>query len=117
MARTKVADEADLQDQGSKVIVDIEGAEIAVFNIEGEYYGLLNYCPHQSGPLCEGNLDCDVKLGEDGWTWNLTEERLIACPWHNWRFNVTDGQSVVTNQYSVPTYDVEVDDGEVYVLQ
>ena len=35
---------------------DHRGPAIAVFNIKGEYFGLLNRCPHQGAALCKGPL-------------------------------------------------------------
>ena len=40
---------------GSRKIVDVDGRSIGVFNVGGEYFALLNRCPHQGGPLCHGN--------------------------------------------------------------
>ena len=34
----------------------MNGRPIAVFNIKGEFFGLLNRCPHQGAALCEGPL-------------------------------------------------------------
>ena len=35
-------------------LVTIEGREIGVFNVHGEFYALRNRCPHQGGALCKG---------------------------------------------------------------
>ncbi len=78
----------DELDESEHVIVDIEEREIAVFNLEGEYYGLLNYCVHQSGPACEGRLTGEVVEDEDG---ELSYERdgeFVCCPWHGWEFDI-----------------------------
>ena len=39
---------------GSHQVVTIGGRQIGIFTISGEFYGLPNVCPHQTGPLCEG---------------------------------------------------------------
>ena len=41
---------------GTRKIVDVAGRQIGVFNIKGEFFALRNRCPHQGGPLCEGQL-------------------------------------------------------------
>jgi hypothetical protein len=35
---------------GSHQVVTIGGRQIGIFNINGEFYGLPNVCPHQTGP-------------------------------------------------------------------
>ncbi len=54
----------------------VAGREIAVFNLEGEFYAIENTCPHRGGSLGHGLLD-----GEE-----------VICPWHQWRFNVKTGR-------------------------
>ena len=34
----------------------LDARPIAIFNIKGEFFGLLNRCPHQGAALCEGPL-------------------------------------------------------------
>ena len=41
---------------GGRKLVTVRGRPIAVFNLGGEFFGLLNRCPHQGGSLCEGAL-------------------------------------------------------------
>ena len=41
---------------GQRKLVTIRGRQIAVFNLDGEFFGLFNRCPHQGGPMCEGIL-------------------------------------------------------------
>lgn len=113
--RHKVADEADLG-EGARAFVEVGGVEIAVFNVEGEYYAVANYCVHQGGPLCEGELTGRYGMADDGWSWTYDPtEKNVVCPWHGWKFDVTTGRSPDDDRYAAPTYDVEVDDGVVYV--
>ncbi len=44
----------------------MHGREIGVFNIGGEYFALLNRCPHQGGALCKGTLIGLVTSHEPG---------------------------------------------------
>ena len=34
----------------------VNGREIGIYNLGGEYFALLNRCPHEAGPLCRGNV-------------------------------------------------------------
>jgi Rieske [2Fe-2S] domain len=42
---------------GTRKFLTVDGRPIAVFNIKGEFFGLLNRCPHQGAALCEGAAD------------------------------------------------------------
>lgn len=112
----KIADETELSEDGTRVIEEIKGTEIAVFKIDGEYHAVANYCPHIAGPLCEGKVMGRLEGGSRGWDTNYDdEENVIVCPWHGWQFDITTGKSCQSRKYAVPTYDVTVEDGEVFV--
>ena len=116
--RIEVANVADFDGDNSRVLVDIKGREIAVFFHDGEYYAVANYCIHQAGPLCEGALTGNTTTKEDGWDWEYdTNRRYISCPWHGWTFDIESGENVNDGTYAVPTYDLEVDDGTIYLIQ
>jgi len=115
MTRTahRIADVEELSD-GERVIEEIEGREIAVFRLGEEYYALANYCVHQAGPLCEGDVKGRMTRNETEWRYD-DERRCVVCPWHGWAFDVTTGTNIQDDSYAVPTYDVEVRDGGVFV--
>ncbi len=118
MERHLVADTNDLDEDGERVITEIDGQEIAVFRIDGDYHALPNYCIHQSGPLCEGELTGHMTVGEDNWEWKYDfSEDIITCPWHGWKFDVTTGKNIKDERYVVPTYDVEVENDQIYVIR
>ena len=33
--------------EGGHAVVNIEGREIGIYQVNGEYHAILNYCPHQ----------------------------------------------------------------------
>lgn len=114
----EVASLDQFADNGARVIVDIEGIEVAVFRIDGEFHALGNFCVHQGGPLCEGGVSGRITTSDDGWEWYYEEdEKYVHCPWHGWIFDITTGKNVDADQYRVPTYDVEIDDETVYVVR
>ena len=41
---------------GTRKFLTIDERPIAIFNVKGEFFGLLNRCPHQGASLCEGPL-------------------------------------------------------------
>lgn len=112
-----VIDVADFE-EGDRVHIDARGEEITVFNVDGDYHALLNYCPHQKGPLCEGPLsgtlsarleERDVKLSYD------RKARVVACPWHGWEFDVTTGELLANRNVTVPRYRTVVENEKLYV--
>jgi len=44
---------------GERRIVSSEVAEIAVFNLEGEYYAIEDVCTHDGGELASGRCEGD----------------------------------------------------------
>jgi nitrite reductase/ring-hydroxylating ferredoxin subunit len=106
----------DIDAHGNRIIQDIEGLEVCVFNLHGEYLALANYCLHEAGPVCEGALTGQIIAEADDFAWDWKREgELIECPWHNWTFDVKSGDNIQDPTYSIPTFDVEVVDGDIYV--
>lgn len=82
---------------GNSKVVEANGREIAIFNLDGNFYAIDNTCIHKGGPLGQGTLE-----GED-----------IVCPWHSWRFNVKTGVSPVNPAAKVKTYDLKIESGDI----
>ncbi|MGI8654809.1 MAG: Rieske (2Fe-2S) protein [Pyrinomonadaceae bacterium] len=86
--------------QGFCATIDLPGGkELALYNVEGQFYATENFCPHKGTPLADGHL-CD---------------HIIECHWHNWRFDVRTGQCL-TNNAAIETYDVVIEDGEIKII-
>jgi biphenyl 2,3-dioxygenase ferredoxin subunit len=85
---------------GEMLIVDLNGAEIAIANLDGEFVAFQNECTHRQGPLGEGILTGDV----------------VECPFHAGQFNVRTGE-VVAPPPSEPikTYAVQRDGDDILV--
>ena len=67
---------------GQFTCVSIEGRDIDIFNIDGEYYAMGDVCTHAATPLSEGEFYEDMR----GW--------VIECPLHGSQFDVTTGKAV-----------------------
>lgn len=102
-------------DSTDRVVAEVQGREIAVFNTDGEYYAVANYCVHQGGPACEGLVSGTVSVSEEMELTYDCEGEIISCPWHGWEFDIKTGKHLARSEYALPTYGVVVDDGEVYV--
>ncbi len=100
---------------GGRKIVRIEGREVGVFNLDGAFYALKNVCAHQGARVCLGKIGgttlpsavYEFRYGLEG--------RILRCPWHEWEYDITTGQSVFDPEVRVVTYPVEVAGGEIAV--
>jgi nitrite reductase/ring-hydroxylating ferredoxin subunit len=78
---------------GTRKLVEVNGREIVVLNIGGEYFGVLNRCPHNGGSLCKGTLTRRIASPEPGVYETPGPAELLRCPWHGWQYDVRTGQS------------------------
>jgi len=78
---------------GTRKFLTIDARPIAVFNIKGEFFGLLNRCPHAGGPLCQGRIVALVQSDEPGHYRLARPGEFLRCPWHGWEFDIRTGQS------------------------
>jgi len=92
MARHVIAAVDELP-PGTRKFLEIDGRPIAVFNIKGEYFGLMNRCPHQGAALCEGPLIGLAQSSDPGEIEYTKLGEIIRCPWHGWEFDVRTGKS------------------------
>lgn len=111
MTRHVVARVGDVP-PGSRVLVTLDGREIGVFNVDGEFFAVRNRCPHQAGPLCEGILTRPVSSTRPG-EYAFTEEGgILRCPWHQWEFDLATGRSWCDpDRVRVRSYPVVVERG------
>ncbi len=101
---------------GSRKLVTVRGRPIAVFNLKGEFFGLLNRCPHQGGSLCDGLLTGLIESDEPGKYRYTRAGEIIRCPWHGWEFDIRTGQSWCDpGKIQVRNYKVEVATGQSVV--
>jgi 3-phenylpropionate/trans-cinnamate dioxygenase ferredoxin component len=85
---------------GTRREVDIDGTQIAVFNLDGEYYAIENICTHDGGILTGGAVEGDQ----------------IICPRHGARFSIRTGCVLAPPAYEdVTTFPVRVQNGKVQV--
>ena len=112
MSKHVVARAADIP-PGGRTLVTVRGRPIAVFNLGGTFYGLLNRCPHQGGPMCEGVLTGLIEADTPGTYRYSREGEVLRCPWHGWEFDIRTGQSWCDpDKVSLRNYSVEVAPGQ-----
>ncbi len=99
---------------GSRKLVSVRGRPIAIFNVDGGFYGIFNACPHQGGNLCAGHL-VGLALSDEPGTYRVIRKgEMLRCPWHGWEFDIRTGQSWCDpDTIRTRSYKVEVEPGEV----
>jgi nitrite reductase/ring-hydroxylating ferredoxin subunit len=101
---------------GSVKIVPEGKFGIGVFNVNGEYYALTNYCPHRGAPLCRGVVTGMTEATRPYETAWVREGEILRCPWHGWEFTIKDGRTVTAPVKQVKTYPVIVE-GDTVLLE
>jgi nitrite reductase/ring-hydroxylating ferredoxin subunit len=97
---------------GERKIVEIGGRTVGVFNVRGEYFAVLNRCPHQGGPLCTGNTHGFLRPAGVGEYQYSRAGEILRCPWHGWEYDLRTGQSWFDPSHVlVRRYDVSVEPG------
>jgi 3-phenylpropionate/trans-cinnamate dioxygenase ferredoxin subunit len=92
--------EAGEVNPGERILIEIDGQPIAVFNVDGKYYAIGDVCTHDDGPLGDGEMD--------GFT--------IICPRHGARFDIRSGKALALPAViDTPWYPVRVEAGWVEV--
>jgi len=92
MARHVIAATADFP-PGTRRLVKIEERAIVVFNLKGEYFALLDKCPHNGGSLAAGTITGLLQSSEPGQYSYSRAGEIIRCPWHGWEFDIKTGRS------------------------
>jgi nitrite reductase/ring-hydroxylating ferredoxin subunit len=82
---------------GGRLLVAVDGVEIALFNVDGELFAINNRCPHRSGPLIRGYV-----VG-----------RGVKCPMHGWCYDLATGES--ERPATATVYPVTTDGDGVFV--
>ncbi len=83
--------------EGTGRAISLDGVEVAIFHLEGEFYAIDNTCPHRGASLGAGILE-----GEE-----------VRCPLHGWQFNVKTGRMPMGG--GVRSFHVRIDEGAVFV--
>lgn len=92
MAKHVVAKVEDVP-LGSSRLVHAQGRAIAIFNVDGDYYGIADACPHQGGSLSAGVTVGLTVSDAPGRYLHSGDRRMVRCPWHAWEFDLRTGRS------------------------
>ena len=67
---------------GKRHVAEVNGREIAIYNVDGAFFAVDNTCAHRGGPLGEGELEGEV----------------VTCPWHSWEYGFLDHDSLCLSE-------------------
>lgn len=83
-----------------RIVIDLEGAAVAVFNLEGEYFAIEDVCTHDGAEIASG----------------LVEDDQIICPRHGARFCIRTGEVLSPPAYEdLYRFPVRVENGMIQV--
>lgn len=78
---------------GEWVTLDVDGTDVAVFNVDGEFFAIEDVCSHDGACL----------VGEP------IEGEEVICPRHGARFNIKTGAALTAPAYEdVATFPVQL---------
>jgi nitrite reductase/ring-hydroxylating ferredoxin subunit len=98
---------------GQRLLVTVQGREIGIFNIGGEFFAIGDRCPHNGGSLCKGRIVGLVEASEPGSYRFSRKGELVRCPWHGWEFDIRTGKSwCEPDRTKVRSYETKVEPGE-----
>lgn len=87
---------------GEHVVVDVDGVDVAIFNIEGGYYAVQDVCTHDGAEIASGRR----------------ENGVIICPRHGARFCLKTGRVIKGPAYEdLPSFPLRVEDGMLQVRE
>lgn len=85
---------------GQVRVFSVDGFDVALCNVDGQFYAIDDVCTHDGGPLGEGTL-----IGDQ-----------VECPRHGARFDVKTGRvRALPAVLPVRTYEVQVDGDDIKV--
>ena len=88
--------------EGAGMAFPVGDRLVAVFNLGGgSYHAIDDLCPHMGASLAAGDV-CDG---------------IVVCPWHAWRFRVTDGTWCDNPRIKTDVFEVRVVDDEIQVAK
>ncbi len=85
--------------EGRGMRFEVGGRVVAIFNDGGKYHAIDDFCPHQMASLSAGAF----------------ENGIVACPWHDWQFDVRDGTWCNDRRRKIDCFEVRVVGDEIQV--
>ncbi|WP_127582598.1 Rieske (2Fe-2S) protein [Paenibacillus koleovorans] len=101
---------------GEHRVFEVAGRSIGIYNVKGDYFAYLNYCPHQGAELCRGPV-CGTSLPSNVYEYMYGREgEIVRCPWHGWEFDLKTGRSLVKEHVRLRKFPLVIEDGRIGVV-
>lgn len=120
-ARHQVCTLDELAEVGSRVLTEVRGIQVGVFRLGDGLYALENRCPHQGGPVCDGEVfrrlvaEVDKETGRVREFYAGDEHDIIACPLHGWEIEIRTGKVLADSRRRAISFPVHVEADAVFV--
>jgi nitrite reductase (NADH) small subunit len=100
--------------EGERQLVELDGVEIAVFNVDGNLYAIANKCPHQGVPMVYGSIGgTQLPSNPQEYVYGL-HNKIISCPLHGWEFDLKTGKTIFApDKVSIKSYDIKEEEGYI----
>ena len=86
--------------EGDMTSVTVDGEDVLLINVGGQVRAYANTCPHQAGPLDEGDFDGET----------------LICARHLWEFDAGTGCGINPDNARLTVFGCKVgDDGMIWV--
>jgi nitrite reductase/ring-hydroxylating ferredoxin subunit len=102
---------------GEMKLVPVGKFGVGVYNVGGRLHAITNYCAHEGAPLCQGYTVGMNVVDPDaiGKMRRIRDGEILRCPWHRWEYDLASGKLLFDPRRGIRIYEVDVDDGEVYL--
>ena len=88
--------------EGEMIGATVDGLELLVTNVGGQYRAIGSVCTHEGGPLAEGD----------------PYSSIVTCPWHGSEFDLETGKAETPPATEPePVYEVRVEGYEIQVAK
>ncbi len=113
MARYAVIEVEALR-EGERYRATVDEKDLVLFRFRGVVRAFRNACPHAGAPLNFGPIVNTTAQSSPG-EYCLREQPVLRCPWHGWEFDLETGEHLVATHKRLKAFEVEEDEGWVYV--
>jgi|HigsolmetaAR203D_1030402.scaffolds.fasta_scaffold00531_22 3-phenylpropionate/trans-cinnamate dioxygenase ferredoxin subunit len=115
MEKYLVAKSEELAPGGVK-IVQVNGKEIGLFFENGNYYAILNVCPHNRAEICRGHVNIPMFARKPGEFEVRHDTPVLQCPWHHWEFYLDGGKAVIDAvKHRLKTFPIWAEGENIYI--
>jgi nitrite reductase (NADH) small subunit len=85
--------------EGEGLTVEVNNKLIALFLHQGQYFAIDDLCPHMGASLSGGYV----------------ENGTVTCPWHAWRFCLSDGAWADYKKIKIGSFPVRIVGDEIQI--